>query len=120
MKSAFKAKNFIGFIIFKIRILFLLLSYVINKSGKKTICISSNGKINEIKVINELNNITTYERSELTFMNFLGLVCKEIDSKYGGQIIVNLSKLTDEELKVGILFKIEDLNYQLNTDYIIS
>ena len=120
MKSAFKAKNFIGFIIFKIRILFLLLSYVINKSGKKTICISSNGKINEIKVINELNNITTYERSELTFMNFLGLICKEIDSKYGGQIIVNLSKLTDEELKVGILFKIEDLNYQLNTDYIIS
>ena len=120
MKSAFKFKNFIGFIIFKIEILFLLLSYVLNGSGKKTICIQSNGKANGIKVINELNNITTYEISELTYFRFIGLECKVIDSKYGGQIIISLSRLKDEELSIGILLIIEDLNYKLNNDYVIS
>ena len=120
MKSAFKSKNFIGFIIFKIEILFLLLSYVLNGSGKKTICIQSNGKANGIKVINDLNNITTYEISELTYFRFIGLEFKVIDSKYGGQIIISLSRLKDEELSIGILLIIEDLNYKLNNDYVIS
>ena len=120
MKNILKIENFIGCIIFKIRILFLLLSYVLNKSGKKEINIASNGVINEIKVINELNSITTYGRSELGRFGSLGYADKEIDSKYGGQIIIDVSKFTNEELEIRILLTIEDLKYELSRDYVIS
>lgn len=114
MKSVF----FLGSIILKVKILFLVLSLVLNKSGNKIIYLQLRGILNEIKVINELNEVTTLKRSQIFYIGYIYTV--QINSRYGGQIIIDLSQSVNEEIGVKIIFGIEDIKYELGYDYIIS
>ena len=98
-------------IIFKFLIFFSNISLSFNNT---IIYIKTNGIINQMKIIDEENNIANiFQETHFNYIN--DIFKKEIEIQYGEHIILNILKNENEEsLFFGILLQIENLFFELD------
>ena len=116
-----KRNTYVFKIIFKLLIFFLNFTLALNKISTKILYIKTNGIINEMKIIDESNNIkSSFTGTDLDIYGD-NIFKKEIEAQYGEQINIKILKNDyNIEISIGILLQVKDIFYELNdSDFIV-